>query len=234
MRLDLPSVVLWAWERPEDLRFLDCSRTGVAYLAGTLFLGADGVRLRPRMQPLQVPPGCPMLAVIRLESDRGGAATLSESQRLRAAEAILQPIPPSVRGLQIDFDAVVSERPFYGALLEDLRRLMPPNWPLSITALASWCLEDDWMRGLPVDEAVPMLFRMGLDERRVRHELAAGRDFALQVARSSYGLSSDEPMPPLRKGRRVYLFHPRVWDRFAFDQVLRTVAISFSEGQALP
>ena len=33
--------------------------------------------------------------------------------------------------------------------------------PLTITALASWCDGDDWIDGLPVADASPMLFRMG-------------------------------------------------------------------------
>jgi hypothetical protein len=35
--------------------------------------------------------------------------------------------------------------------------------PCLFTALASWCEADGWISGLPVAEAVPMLFRMGPD-----------------------------------------------------------------------
>jgi hypothetical protein len=35
----LPAVMLWAWERPEDLSGIDSSRVGVAFLACTVFLG---------------------------------------------------------------------------------------------------------------------------------------------------------------------------------------------------
>lgn len=35
---DLPPVILWAWERPEDLEFLNSQRFGVAFLAQTLTL----------------------------------------------------------------------------------------------------------------------------------------------------------------------------------------------------
>src|SRR5438309_12019664 len=48
---DLPNVVLWAWERPEDLRFIDPQRTGVAFLAATVSISSNGsVCFRPRMQ----------------------------------------------------------------------------------------------------------------------------------------------------------------------------------------
>ena len=51
-----PPIVLWAWERPEDLRGLDSKRFAVAFLAQTLVLKGDDVILNPRQQPLQVSP----------------------------------------------------------------------------------------------------------------------------------------------------------------------------------
>ena len=51
----LPRVILWAWERRENLNFIDPDRTGVAYLACTLDLYGNGVLNRPRFQPLTVP-----------------------------------------------------------------------------------------------------------------------------------------------------------------------------------
>src|ERR1039458_2560605 len=48
----VPPLVLWAWERPEDLRFLNPKLTGVAFLAGTVRLGPDGLSFPPRLQPL--------------------------------------------------------------------------------------------------------------------------------------------------------------------------------------
>jgi hypothetical protein len=35
---EMPKKMIWAWERPEDLRFLDPKEFGVAFLAQTLFL----------------------------------------------------------------------------------------------------------------------------------------------------------------------------------------------------
>jgi hypothetical protein len=59
---------------------------------------------------------------------------------------------PGISGIQVDFDATASERRFYRELVIDLRRLLPDSVPLSITALASWCLDDNWISGLPADE----------------------------------------------------------------------------------
>jgi hypothetical protein len=132
--ISMPGLVLWAWERPEDLRFIDPKTTGVAYLAATVDLQRDGTpRFHFRQQPLRVPEDASLIAVVRIESppgyvlaDPAGIATsiarISERQNLK--------------GLQIDFDARVLERGFYLALLADLRR--QTRVPVGITALASW------------------------------------------------------------------------------------------------
>ena len=59
-----------------------------------------------------------------------------------------------------DVSAALAEQ-----LLAEVRRRVPVSMPLSITALTSWCESDGWIAGLPVVEAVPMLFRMGPGER---------------------------------------------------------------------
>ncbi len=205
-----PRVVLWAWERREDLRWLDPKVAGVAFLARTVWLSGGAVRFRPRLSPLQVPPGTALMAVVRVES--GGKAKADPRE---AAEAIAEPAGlAGVRALQVDFDAVESERPFYRAVLGELRRRMPEHMPLSITALASWCGSDPWMDGLPVAEAVPMLFRMGPDRYR------PGTDFSPRLCRASIGISTDEPLERLPGGRRMYVFQPRSWTREAFQSAL--------------
>src|SRR5688572_18965491 len=152
----LPPVILWAWERPEDLTFVDPEKTAVAFLAKTITLRGDRVAVKPRLQPLKLAPGTKLVAVVRIESDLTNEPTLSALQLQHTANAITDLSGISV--VQIDFDATVSERNFYRDLLQNLRRQLPPAIGLSMTALASWCAGDDWLRDLPVDEAVPMLF----------------------------------------------------------------------------
>src|SRR4030095_8793182 len=102
--------------------------------------------------------------------------------------------PGRVSAIQIDFDALVSERDFYRALLQDLRAQLPNNVPLSMTALASFCIGDRWLDDLPVDEAVPMIFRMGADDRTVKNLLTSGEDFREPLCQKSYGIAVDEPL----------------------------------------
>jgi hypothetical protein len=208
----LPPVMLWAWERPEDLSSIDPAQAGVAFLARTVFLTGDSVSVRPRLQPLSVPPRTALVAVVRIQSSRRAAASLSLNQREQAAHAIAFAADlPGLSGLQIDFDAKVSERAFYRDLLAEVRRETPARLPLSITALASWCVGDDWLAGLPLDDAVPMLFRMGVGTREVSLHLDAGGDFRAAACRQSLGISTDEPISNLPHNRRLYIFNPRAW-----------------------
>jgi Protein of unknown function (DUF3142) len=261
-RMDsLPNLFFWAWERPEDLRFLAHKNAGVAFLAKTIYIFAPqedprrdaggSIRIRPRLQTLRVAPGTPLIAVVRIET-RGGrqpaayfladtrfsrhaAYTALQQQRV-AAEIVDVASLPNVRAVQVDFDATVSERAFYSALLSDVRAKLPSSIPLSITALASWCIGDPWLEQLPpgtIDEAVPMLFRMGPDTANVAKFLRSGNKFAVPACQSSLGLSTDEPLSRAllvadfvpgtgaTRSKRIYIFAPRAWTQSAADAVLQ-------------
>ena len=213
--MGLPPVMLWAWERPVDLEYLDTKRYGVAFLAQTLTLKGDEVVLYPRRQPLHVTPETKLMAVTRIESDKSetGRASLSASQREQVLELILRSLErENISAIQIDFDVVTSEREFYRQLLQELRQKMPQQIPLSMTALASFCVGDRWLHDLPVDEAVPMIFRMGPDEQRIKTMLANGYDFREPLCQKSYGIAVDEPFAhSLNDGRRLYVFNPHPW-----------------------
>jgi hypothetical protein len=204
----LPRLTFWAWERPEDLRSLDTKRFGIAYLDQTLTIGPK-VDTHPRRDPLIYPETASRIPVVRVEAS--STAVFNKETRKQAVQAILTSTnQPGVSALQIDFDATRSQRGFYRDLLTDLRRQMPPNLPLSITALASWCSFDDWLRGLPIDEAVPMFFRMEPDRRRAPESLA---DFRIRepLCQSSVGVSTTEAWPPEMAGKRIYLFPDNGW-----------------------
>src|SRR5689334_1897017 len=60
-------VVLWAWQRTEDLSRLPPD-VGVAFLTQTLFVEDGHVSRQPRNAPLHVAPGKPLTAVTRIET----------------------------------------------------------------------------------------------------------------------------------------------------------------------
>jgi hypothetical protein len=208
-----PQTILWAWERSENLEFLDPNQFAVAFLAQTLELKGDEVVFKPRRQPLKVRPETKLIAVTRIESHK--ATILSSAQREKLVDLVLKTQElKNVSAIQIDFDAASSEREFYRSLLQDLRRQLPDNIPLSMTALASFCVGDRWLDDLPVDEAIPMIFRMGADDKSIRSFLAKGHDFKEPICRRSYGFAVDEPLEiNLDRSRRQYIFNVRAWTK---------------------
>jgi hypothetical protein len=215
-----PNLYLWTWERNEDVRFIDPSTTGVAFLAETIHISDGGFMRRPRRNYLLVPAHCPAIAVVRIEARDAACDLLSSDDSERLVTVFKnRAFQPGVRGLQIDFDATVRQRPFYIKLLRGLRSALGKNYPLSITALGSWCLHDRWIEGLPIDEAVPMLFRMGRDGQAILRYIDSGGDFLGGSCTRSYGISTDEPRPILRAGRRVFVFHPRSWSKSEYEKL---------------
>ena len=225
----MPARVVWAWEEPEDLQSLPPT-VGVAYLAETLML-SNRLRVVPRRQPLHVAAKAPVMAVARLEAVSGFAD--SPQLREEAARQLAQvALRPGVRALQIDFDAAASQLPFYRAVLQALRLAMPDGEPLSITALASWCGEQSWLQGLPLDEAVPMLFRMG-GPREMRTATHGRYPLRARLCRGSRGISVDEPWPQVLRTMdpeaRVYLFAPRPWQQWELKAAAATPLPELSE-----
>ncbi len=227
-----PLKMLWAWERPEDLRFIDSKAIGIAYLAATIKLKNDKVICINRHQPLQVPPGTYMMPVVRIESD----GALSESNEHAISEiAALIPrfLNPRVRGFQFDFDARKSERGWYKKFLTQMRATLPSDIYLSMTSLASWCLGDDWISGsnLPVDEVVPMFFEMGADSKPVAGLLDRGNTFGHSY--QALGISDREPSINRLIGKsvtgilkpvpRVYMFSRTPWNQQKAQNLIEEV-----------
>jgi hypothetical protein len=210
----MPHLILWAWERPENLTFIVPATTGVAFLAETIFLNERGFTFRPRMQPLRVPRGTSLIAVVRIES-RGSNRARTEDI---AGEILHVTEERGVRVLQIDFDARSSERTFYRTLLAELRTRLRPDMPLEITALVSWCLSDDWIGRLPVADAIPMFFRMGVDPHGISERLRE------PLCDSSVGISMDEDYRDVPRNRRVYVFNPRPWIESDYRALLRSLS----------
>lgn len=231
----------------------------MAFLAKTVYLdgvqtGAEGARgftVHPRLQPLQIAPGTPLIPVIRIETrgngirredppqtravrlDGSGASALREE--LASEIASLQAVS-GVAAIQIDFDAPASQHALYSRLLQDVRQKLRPDLPLSITALASWCIGDRWLEKIPsgaIDEAVPMLFRMGRDGPQVVTFLRMDEQFPVAACRGSLGVSTDEEpsravlkgimaSPAMRtEGKRVYVFSPHAWTARQAEEVLK-------------
>ena len=206
----VPSLVVWAWERPEDLRGLD-PNVGIAFLAQTITVRDGEVSVVPRRQPLRVAPDAHLLAVTRIEAS-DASSHLQSQETLAIATTIARTASMrQVAGIQIDFDATRSQRDFYRLLILELRRRLAPDSPISITALASWCVEDQWLRSVGVDEVVPAIFRMGPTNQPFR-DLGIADRWPAAECRDAVGTSLDEPVALDSVRRRVYVFNPKPWN----------------------
>ncbi len=158
-----------------------------------------------------MPPSTRLIAVVRIESRGPSRASIEDIAR----EILHVTEEPGVKVLQIDFDARASERIFYRTLLAELRKRLRPDMPLEMTALVSWCLSDDWIGRLPVADAIPMFFRMGVDPHRISERLRE------PLCQSSVGVSMDEDYRDIPRNRRVYVFSPRPWTESDYRALLR-------------
>lgn len=219
-----PNIVIWAWERPENIQFLDPHKTAVAFFAARLKLLQSGqVLVVPRTQMLKFARNSYLIAVVRIDNSNQSAARLNEEGKRKILQELLRAAQlERVKELQVDFDAREDERQFYRQLLADLRALMPRRKKLTMTALASWCLYDRWISNLPVDESVAMLFSMGKERKNVLAAVAArGLPADKQTA---IGLSLQEPdvratLASLGN-KRIYLFNAKAWMPETFNQAI--------------
>jgi hypothetical protein len=212
------TLVLWAWERAEDLRFL-AADSEIAFVAATIRLAGDRVLLRHRSAPLLVPPGARLIPVIHVDAGRQPA--LDDRQRAAFVDAVLRGLANLTPDMvQIDFEALPSQRAFYAQALAALRARLPQGTRLSITALASWCMYETWTAALPVDEVVPMLFRMGRGSA-AQYAIDGGGDFRQANCRTALGVATNEMRQRLPPGRRLYVFNPRPWDGDGYREFLQ-------------
>lgn len=227
--LPAPRTILWAWQRSEDLSYIDPQEFAVAYLACSVLLSGSEVKTIWRQQPLKVPIQTVLIPVVRLDTDTKHPASF-DAKMLHDLTALITRAAsrPRSSGIQIDFDARLTERVFYTQVLTELRQSLPPNTPISITALASWCLFDNWLTGLPVSETVPMMFSLGNERAKVLNYFSAGNQFRHAGCCDALGISLEDPpvnalMIPLTKHRkiplRLYVYTKSAWTREKVDKV---------------
>jgi hypothetical protein len=210
------SIILWAWERPEDFQYVgpnfssgtSGSAITIAFLERTLIIRGHGVDSLKRRQPLRLPPRTSLISVVRIEGrDAIDVPMVSKI----AAEIVESARVPGVSMVQIDFDASRSQRGAYQRMLHEVRSRLPRGVGLSVTALASWCTDDPWIDPRSVDEIVPMIFRMGPDTHTMETRLRENHRWPVTACNSAIGVSLDEPSRDLPGASRVYVFNPHSW-----------------------
>jgi hypothetical protein len=208
--------------------------SSVAYYAGTLYLVSGYVFFKPRMSRLEGSKGLSMCPVFRIENKESEHAPSPDSAD-RIAEIIQKYLARHpARCVQVDYDATPCERDFYARVLRRLRPALPKGTHIAVTALASWCLDDRWLRNLPADEAIVMLFSMGRGRNETLRLLEKRRLNTGANMEMSIGISANEALTNKRlrelgvlgAARRLYVFNSLSWTGSRFHNFSEEVLYS--------
>lgn len=206
----LPAEMLWAWERPEDLRWLPTS-VGVAYVASSIMLRGDQAVIRRRTTPLLLADAAAVVPVLHIDVSWKHPPTKSQQQIDTITRELLRVAGAGNRNVvQLDFEVGRSQRAFLASTIAAVRARLDPRIALSSTAIASWCLDDYWLHDIVADEVIPMAFRMGREQHALRQRILQQRGFTKARCRLAIGFASDEPMMAVT-ARRHYYFSPKSW-----------------------
>lgn len=231
-------ITLWAWERKENLSYIDPKTTRVAYFAGKLYIKNECVRFRPRTHALLLPPNTNVTPTYRIETIRGQSATPAACSAAVVADAIAEDVERSARRIgtrgpvnevQIDFDAAEDEREYYKSILRDLRSKLPDRTKISITALASWLLDDKWLDDGTPDKAVAMLFSMGRSKSDILAHLSAKQLDSGGKLDIAVGISANEretnralaKLGVLQKAHSIYIFNSNPWTHKQCTEIIK-------------
>ncbi|MCK9265653.1 hypothetical protein M0P98_02020 [bacterium] len=215
---------IWAWERTENLLFLEGSDVEINFYAGITLYKNGITSFTPRRNPLIVPDDVYLIAVFRIENRQSFIPTSNQLEE--TVKNILNVCNNKrISGCQIDFDAKVSEQVFYKQLLTSLKKNLPYYKILTMTALASWSYEGSWLDSLPVKYATPMFFRMGVDDFSIRNMLVGESFMGSKVTKEFVGISTDEPLPPAKylRNRKFCIFNSKPWTEENFKEIISKV-----------
>jgi len=224
-------IIIWAWERPENLLFIDDKNIKVAFYAGTITFSDSATFFKPRLQPLAINPDTPVIPVIRIINNERDSP-LNEDQLLEAVDLIVEGcLQDETVGCQIDFDVKSSEIDFYKKLISETRKNLSKSTPLSITTLVSWCHLGSWLEDLPADEVVPMFYRLGPDKNLIRQDLVGESFMGAKVCQHAIGVSIDEPLPQTEylENRRIYIFNPEPWTSNDFLNIMKKIEVEIAK-----
>ncbi len=220
-----PKIFLWAWERPEDLLFLDDKNIGIAFYSGTLIFDDSDVFFSPRLQLLKTNPETRVMPVVRIVNQER-QTELSDEQIEKAVDLIVKNCTQEkVSACQIDFDVKSSEIDCYKKMINKLRKKLPRSISLSVTTLVSWCHSGSWIDDLPIDKAVPMFFSLGADEYVIREGLTGQSFMQAKHCQKAIGISINEPLPEEKylKNKTIYIFNNRAWTDEDFHNIINKI-----------
>jgi hypothetical protein len=196
-----------------------------AVLVESLLLRAEGVEHGGRKLPLHLPTGVRLLPVVHVEAAADSPAAFTAAQRAAVIAAVRRQASLAANGagmLQLDFEAPARQHEAYRALVAAVREALPAGVQLSVTALAHWCTQGDWLDRLPVDEVVPMLYRLGPHAPAWRRRFEqADPALASRCRGLALGFATNDPPPTtlLVSTPRPYWFDETAWTNPSYPPV---------------
>ncbi len=188
----------------------------VAVLLDHLVLSGNDIQIRPRRRMLVVGKATRVTAVVHVQTDARHPPTLGPRQSQAIIAAMTAASRQSTSGwVQLDFEALQSQRTFYLALVAAVRRQIPPNTKLSVTVLASWCQQAGLLAKIEADEVVPMFFHMGAatDDYRARLLQNTERlDPRCRNQAAGFAVQEAPPRVVQQRYTRRYWFNFKNWD----------------------
>jgi len=203
--LSSPREFWWYWDRPAEQLPAPAPGIGAAVVVTHVIFSGERFARQRRRSALRLPEGVVTMPVVHVEVDPAlpFAGNMAQIDGLR--EAVLDVVRRGAsHWVQLDFEARRSQREFWLAAVQQIKTALPSGVRLSVTALASWCYEDRWLADAPVDEIVPMYFRL----KGARHEYIMRSAVGVTEPRcaSAYGVADDEPEWPVALSGRRYVF----------------------------
>jgi len=208
--------VAWLWD---SAVLPSWSTAEAAVLQRHILLTGPSARTRPRAHWPLMPSMTRVTPVLHVEVSTVNPPVDIATRTDMIVQAMREAARASTSGwVQLDLEAKPSQRDFYRALVARVRAALPRQIKLSVTALAWWCRSPAWLDDLPADEVVPMFFRMGRDNVRMRHIVEHTPELLHASCRQgSAGFAPQEPFAPqvIARYRKTYWFDRYAWQRSA-------------------
>ncbi len=187
-----------------------------AVLVESMLIRERHIERSARQQPFPLPANAQLLPVLHVEAASDAPDLITPAQQQVIVQAAVRMAANTRSGLvQLDFEAPKRHRTAYVELVAAIRSALPSQVRLSVTALAHWCTQGDWLDRLAADEVVPMLYRLGPNAENWRAKFMNPKAAGLAQRCHGYALGfATNDAPPaalLQRVVRPYWFDESAW-----------------------
>lgn len=219
-------IYLYSWERFDDFSFLKDSslsnKITVVPLAGEINIYEDELYVNYRTHQIIIPNNIKSFPIIRINNFSSAEMF---SKHVNKIEAFILSICSGHDHCELDFDARESEYNNYINLMNNIKNKLPKT-KISITAPASWCYPKSWINNLPIEYAVPMVYRLGKDEKTIKNGDVSPLFISNPLCLENIALANDEldfNFKKYIKNKNIYLFNSENWNAYNFNDIINKI-----------